>query len=643
MALRAPHTRRTHTTLLPLFSPRGGSPGLEFLVPFRQRNGAAAGRHSTPHPARAGEERRGLGRVSRVSLLTRFMAPLSYITESRRPLNSFTLNFAERPRATTLRTTALRPAVVMSGYGYSEDGSESPAPTDAEQFEALLGTLRQMTVKLNAHTIAQHGLLGQVMALCDDVQGRRNRTSVAAPAALLPPHDLAGLLIDEVGRMLGEGHPRSTLRKTWQTAASLAQVSVAWRLTIMHWRRELAYLRVCNEAEVAIALTECGSLRRLGLGGCPGSFKSSPTFAVGCLAPLQHLEELYIDQDLPWAKVLKGVHLLPKLRVLTFKGDLPDQAMPRLVKCEHLEVLDLHLKDLSDVGIATLVQCRSLREIDLSYLDITDCSLRALATLPRLRALNVEYCVRISDCGLQHLAEAHQLEELNVARSNDGITSVGLQALAQLHALKVLVLSSQYRRQGDSAAACDDAAILAIAAGCTHLEEIFLSWSSITTLGLQALTHHCKQLRRLDIYKTCLADSAAPLLATLPRLHALRCCAFTHEGLASIAQCSALAQLDVSSCKLDHAALCHLANGCPQLIELEYGEMAATRSRAFDCADVQAMAARGLVNSKGGRNYQHVFISARAQKLREEAILANDGRIHCVEGEGIFKYRLSSA
>ena len=591
-----------------------------------------------------GRERRDAGSVAfRVSHYSHASwRVFAYIKTARRPLNSFTLNFADRPRATTLRTTPLRPAVVMSGYGYSEDGSESPAPTDAEQFEALLGTLRQMTVKLNAHTIAQHGLLGQVMALCDDVQGRRNRTSVAAPAALLPPHDLAGLLIDEVGRMLGEGHPRSTLRKTWQTAASLAQVSVAWRSTVMHWRRELAYLRVCNESEVAIALTECGSLRRLGLGGCPGGFKSSPTFAVGCLTPLQHLEELYIDQELPWAKVLKGVHLLPKLRVLTFKGDLPDQAMPRLVKCEHLEVLDLHLKDISDVGIATLVQCRSLREIDLSYLDITDCSLRALATLPRLRALNVEYCVRISDCGLQHLAEAHQLEELNVARSNDGITSVGLQALAQLHALKVLVLSSQHRRQGDPAA-CDDAAILAIAAGCSHLEDIFLSWSSITTLGLQALTHHCKQLRRLDIYKTCLDDSAAPLLATLPRLHALRCCAFTHEGLASIAQCSALAQLDVSSCKLDHAALCHLANGCPQLIELEYGEMAATRSRAFDCADVQAMAARGLVNSKGGRNYQHVFISARAQKLREEAILANDGRIHCVEGEGIFKYRLSSA
>ena len=105
-----------------------------------------------------------------------------------------------------------------------------------------------------------------------------------------------------------------------------------------------------------------------------------------------------------------------------------------------------------------------------------------------------------------------------------------------------------------------------------------------------------------------------------------------------------LAHLDVSGCILDDSGVRALANGCPQLTELEYGNPNVERRARSHVTSVgmQAMADRGLMRSKGAGTVNVAFVSRRQEEASRQARFALEEGMHgsIMDGthHGIFYY-----
>ncbi|XP_062183086.1 F-box/LRR-repeat protein 3-like [Phragmites australis] len=267
------------------------------------------------------------------------------------------------------------------------------------------------------------------------------------------------------------------------------------------------------------------------------------------------------------------------------------------VGCPGLERLSVKwCREISDIGVELLAKkCRELRSVDISYLKVSNESLRSLSTLEKLEDLAMVSCLFIDDDGLQMLSAGNSLQSIDVSRC-DHVTSQGLASLIDgqsflqkihaghsLHEIETCFLSklltiketlTVLRLDGLDIFA---SSLLALGDSCKSLVEIGLSkCHGITDDGIASLVAHCNYLRTIDL--TCchlLTDDALAAIAENCRMVEclrLESCPFVSEkGLERIATlCSHLKEIDLTDCRINDAALQHLAR-CSELLVLKLG------------------------------------------------------------------------
>ncbi|XP_066338546.1 F-box/LRR-repeat protein 3-like [Miscanthus floridulus] len=252
--------------------------------------------------------------------------------------------------------------------------------------------------------------------------------------------------------------------------------------------------------------------------------------------------------------------------------------------------------EISDIGIELLAKkCPQLRSVDISYLKVTNESLRSLSTLEKLEDIAMVSCLFIDDDGLQMLSMCNSLQSIDISRCNH-VSSLGLASLIDgqrflqkinvghsLHEIETCVLSklstigetlTVLRLDGLEIFASN---LQAIGSTCKNLVEIGLSkCNGVTDDGIVSLVAHCCDLRTIDV--TCCHlltnDALSAIAENCRKIECLRlesCPFISEKGLERIATlCSHLKEIDLTDCRINDAALQHLAI-CSELLILKLG------------------------------------------------------------------------
>ncbi|GFP92796.1 F-box/LRR-repeat protein 3 [Phtheirospermum japonicum] len=164
-------------------------------------------------------------------------------------------------------------------------------------------------------------------------------------------------------------------------------------------------------------------------------------------------------------------------------NEVDDEGLKSISMCSRLSSLKLGIcLNITDEGLIHIGNsCSQLKEIDLyRSAGITDSSILAIARgCPGLEMINLAYCEFISDCALMSLSKCSKLNTLE-SRGCPLITSSGLAAIAvgckQLSRLDIKKCRN-----------IDDAGMIHLAHFSQNLEQINLSYSSVTDVGLLSL------------------------------------------------------------------------------------------------------------------------------------------------------------
>ncbi|CAD6252656.1 unnamed protein product [Miscanthus lutarioriparius] len=267
------------------------------------------------------------------------------------------------------------------------------------------------------------------------------------------------------------------------------------------------------------------------------------------------------------------------------------------VGCPGLQRLSVKwCREISDIGVKLLAKkCPELRSVDISYLKVTNESLRSVSTLEKLEDIAMVSCLFIDDDGLQMLSMCNSLQSIDVSRCHH-VSSLGLASLIDsqrflrkinaahsLHEIETCVLSklstigetlTVLRLDGLEIFASN---LQAIGSTCKNLVEIGLSkCNGVTDDGIVSLVAHCCDLRTIDV--TCchlLTNGALAAIAeNCRKIECLRlesCPFISEKGLEPIATlCSHLKEVDLTDCRINDAALQHLAS-CSELLILKLG------------------------------------------------------------------------
>ncbi|KAL6907843.1 hypothetical protein ACP4OV_002013 [Aristida adscensionis] len=267
------------------------------------------------------------------------------------------------------------------------------------------------------------------------------------------------------------------------------------------------------------------------------------------------------------------------------------------VGCPALERLSVRwCREISDIGVELLAKkCRLLRSIDISYLKVSNESLRALSTLEKLEDIAMVGCSSIDDDGLEMLSAVNSLKSIDVSRC-DHVTSQGLASLIEsqtflqkinaghsLHEIETCFLSKLSTvKESLTVLRLDglevfSSGLVAIGCSCKNLLEIGLSkCNGVTDDGITSLVAHCNHLRTIDL--TCchlLTDDALAAIAENCRMVEclrLESCPFVSDkGLERIGSlCDNLKEIDLTDCRINDAALQHLAR-CSDMLILKLG------------------------------------------------------------------------
>lgn len=221
---------------------------------------------------------------------------------------------------------------------------------------------------------------------------------------------------------------------------------------------DITCCRKITDISIASITNSCTSLISLRMESC--NLVSKHAFRlIGEHCP--HLEEVDLtdnDLDNQGLKAMSNCHKLSNLKI-GLCMNVNDEGIIQIGKgCPLLQELDLYRSvGITDAGIMAIGQgCPMLQMINLSYCtEITDNALRSLSKCSKLNTLELRGCSQVSNYGLVSIAlGCKELVKLDIKKCYD-ITDVGMVPLAHL---------------------------------CRRLRQINLSYSSVTDIGLLALT-----------------------------------------------------------------------------------------------------------------------------------------------------------
>jgi Leucine-rich repeat (LRR) protein len=257
-------------------------------------------------------------------------------------------------------------------------------------------------------------------------------------------------------------------------------------------------------------IVEIKSLKRLDL-----SFTYISDRGIERLQQLTQLEELILDTcEFITDAATSYLRANKNLHKLVLRGtDVTDVSLPYIATLTALRSLDLSHTMLGDVGLESLPALTGLKELHLGGTRINGTNLNFLKLLPKLRKLSFNGIQRrnagacwtptITDLDIETISQLSGLEELNLG--------IGL----SLGRTGVPVGGGNCRVTGGIQ--LTDLALSKLAK-LKKLRRLDVSGAKVTSAGLEDL-RGLPNLERLSLWHcTRIDDSAAKVLATLPKL-----------------------------------------------------------------------------------------------------------------------------
>ncbi|KAK4775915.1 hypothetical protein SAY87_023876 [Trapa incisa] len=223
----------------------------------------------------------------------------------------------------------------------------------------------------------------------------------------------------------------------------------------------------------------CGSLRELSLSKCPGVTDEGFSFLVAR------------------QKQLKKLDITCCRRITDFSIDHLTSS------CKGLTSLRMESCSLVSKEAFILIgqRCTSLEELDLTDNEVDDEGLKSIGRCSRLTVLKLGICLNFTDKGLSCIGgSCSKLVELDLYRSA-GISDSGILAIA-CSCTNLEMINTSYCN------GITDTALIALSK-CPRLTTVECRGvPHITSLGLAAIAIGCKQLARLDVKKCSMIDDA---------------------------------------------------------------------------------------------------------------------------------------
>jgi hypothetical protein len=282
--------------------------------------------------------------------------------------------------------------------------------------------------------------------------------------------------------------------------------------------------------------------------------------------------------------MLRQRGLAVKEQNVTFEGSTEDQTVvtevvflspratdellrtlgPALSKLPNLRILNLFGGQVTEAGLAAVLSGEVLSEITLPQ--ASDSIASQLSRFRNLRKVVFDRRGSISDDGLAQLAQLTRLRRLDLGGTRDGsvnITDAGARSLAQLRALRDLILSQ-------TALTAEGVRLLG---SITPLEQLDLSLTEVTDDSLQPFGD-LKNLRSLKLRGTQVQGPALQHLAKCQSLESLQLSElsrFDSDALRHLVGHPRLKSLNLSGTRLDKRAVEHLQR-IPSLELLEMND-----------------------------------------------------------------------
>jgi hypothetical protein len=333
---------------------------------------------------------------------------------------------------------------------------------------------------------------------------------------------------------------------------------------------------------------------RCARGSGTDSLSDDGAAAVAAALPSERLARLKLRglrqlSDAGLGSLAAAAPVLRKLSVASCTFG-PKAFVAVLQSCPQLEDLSVkRLRGLPDTaGAATALtediifpMASSLRSVCLKDLYSALCFVPLVASSPSLRSLKILRCsgawdlplelitarapglvelhlekLQVGDRGLSALSACRNLEVLFLVKTSE-CTDTGITSVAEkCHKLRKLHIDGwRTNRIGDFG-------LMAVARGCTELQELVLIGVNPTVLSLRMLGEHCRALERLALCG-CETVGDAEIICLAER-------------------CTALKKLCIKGCPVSDRGMEALNGGCPSLVKVK---LKRCRGVSYECVE----------------------------------------------------------
>jgi len=287
----------------------------------------------------------------------------------------------------------------------------------------------------------------------------------------------------------------------------------------------------------------------------------------GCMphiARLAGLRSLNLGQTDVTDKGLRYIKNLKSLEYLDIPPRLTDRGMAYIAELTTLKGLYLggvRISQVTDAGLRHLSKLTSLEELYLRGERMSDDGLAYLRALPRLEYLCL-FGSHFTDRGMVHIKAIPSLRILSFHQGLCQITDVGMVQISEMPKLQILCLHEMKNITDDG---------LAHLSKLRSLKKLNIGGSQVTDRGLAYLSQ-IKTLEHLDLpqRQKGITDKGLAYLGTLPNLKYLSISRthfndpkmnkeyYTDKGLAELAKCRLLEELNIGSIGITDDGIDHI-------------------------------------------------------------------------------------